>query len=87
MKKQVGGQCESVTWSSAECPSLQVHNLEVISFRQATVVEGEAGAAAAEVQILIHPQTKVTTEGRNCSAIGPNLCILDYYQTPTLTFL
>lgn len=80
------GQREHVTWSSAECPSLQVHDSKVIGFRQATVVEGEAGAAAAVVQTLIHPQTKVTTERTKCSAIGPNLCILDYYQTPTLTF-
>lgn len=64
------GQRERVTWSSAECPRLQVHDSKVIGFRQATVVEGEAGAAAAEVQILIHPQTKVTTEGRKCRAKG-----------------
>lgn len=50
--------------SSAERPHLQLHDSEVISFWEATVVEGVAGAAATQIQILIHPQTKVTTAGR-----------------------
>lgn len=64
--------------SSAERPGLQVHDSKVIGFREATVVEGEAGAAAAEIQILIHPQTKVTTEERKYSVVGPHMHIVDY---------
>lgn len=71
---------ERDTWSSAKRPSLQVYDSKVVGFGQAAVVEGEAGAAAADVQILIHPQTKVTTEGRKCRAFGPNLYILDCYD-------
>lgn len=41
--------------SSAERPGLQIHDSKVIGFWEATVVEGEAGAAAAKIQILIHP--------------------------------
>lgn len=53
---------ESVIYplSSAERPHLQLHDTEVVRFGEATVVESVAGAAAAQVQILIHPQTKVT---------------------------
>lgn len=72
------------TWPSAERPGLQVHDSKVVSFWEAAVVEGEAGAAAAEVQILIHPQTKVTTERRECRVIGPNLHILDCWKPPNI---
>lgn len=51
--------------SSAERPHLQLHDAEVVRFRQAAVVEGVAGAAAAHVQALIHPQPEVTTEDRS----------------------
>lgn len=47
--------------SSGELPHLQLHDSEVVGFREAAVVEGVAGAAAAEVQVLIHPQSKVAT--------------------------
>lgn len=46
---------------SAECPHLQLHDPEVIGFREATVVESVTGSAAAQIQSLIHPQTKMTT--------------------------
>lgn len=47
--------------SSGEPPHLQLHDSEVVGFREAAVVEGVAGAAPAQVQVLIHPQTKVAT--------------------------
>lgn len=45
---------------SAKSPHLQLHDSKVVCFCEAAVIEGEAGAAAAQVQILIHPQPKVT---------------------------
>lgn len=45
--------------SSDEPPHLQLHDSEVVGFREAAVVEGVAGAAAAQVQVLVHPQSKV----------------------------
>lgn len=50
--------------SSAECPHFQLHHPEVVRFREATVVESVAGAAATQVQILVHPQTEVTAAGK-----------------------
>lgn len=47
--------------SSDEPPHLQLHDSEVVGFREAAVVEGMAGAAAAQVQVLVHPQSKVAT--------------------------
>lgn len=47
---------------SAECPGFQLQNREVVCLRQAAVIKGETGAASAQEQPLIHPQTKVTTE-------------------------
>lgn len=47
--------------SSPECPHLQLHDVEVVSFREAAVVEGVTGATPAQVQHLIQPQAKVTT--------------------------
>ncbi len=49
--------------SSAERPHLQLHHPEVGGFSEAAVVEGVAGAAATQVQVLVHPQTKVATAG------------------------
>lgn len=54
-----GGASQKV--SSAKRPHLQLHDSEVVGVRQTAVVEGKAGAAAAQVQVLIHPQTEVTT--------------------------
>lgn len=50
---------------SAKSPHLQLHDSKVVCFWEAAVIEGEAGAAAAQVQILIHPQPKVTTSSPN----------------------
>lgn len=47
---------------SAKCPGFQIQNCEVVCLRQAAVIKGETGAASAQEQPLIHPQTKVTTE-------------------------
>lgn len=47
---------------SDEPPHLQLHDPEVVGFREAAVVESVAGAAAAHVQVLVHPQSKVATE-------------------------
>lgn len=58
-----GGDEASQGHSSAERPHLQLHDLEVIGLGEATVIEGVAGAAATQVQVLIHPQTEVTTAG------------------------
>lgn len=46
---------------SAECPGFQLQNCEVVGLRQAAVIKGETGAASAQEQPLVHPQTKVTT--------------------------
>lgn len=45
---------------SAECPGLQLENGKVVGLRQAAVIKGETGAASANIQPVIHPQTKVT---------------------------
>lgn len=55
---------DEVTASSAERPHLQLHDPEVVGFWEAAVIEGVAGAAATQVQILIHPQTEVTAAGK-----------------------
>lgn len=55
--------------SSGERPHLQLHHSEVVGFREAAVVESVAGAAATQVQILIHPQTKVTTASANSKGV------------------
>lgn len=47
---------------SAECPGFQLQNREVVGLRQTAVIKGETGAASAQEQPLVHPQTKVTTE-------------------------
>lgn len=52
--------CGDEATFSGERPHLQLHDSEVVSFWEATVVESVAGAAATQVQILIHPKTKVT---------------------------
>lgn len=57
--------------SSGELPHLQLHDSEVVGFREAAVVEGVAGAAAAQVQVLIHPQSKVATAREK----DPLICI------------
>lgn len=46
---------------SAECPGFQLQNREIVGLRQAAVIKGETGAASAQKQPLVHPQTKVTT--------------------------
>lgn len=54
--------------SSAECPHLQLHDAEIVGFREAAVVEGVARTAAAQIQVLIDPQPEVTTRGRERDA-------------------
>lgn len=72
----------TTSMSSAKRPGLQIHDSKVIGFWEATVVEGEARAAAADIYILIHPQTKVTTDERKYSVIGPHLHFVDYNVKP-----
>lgn len=55
-------KCSVHSAPSVERPYLQLHDTEVVGFWQTAVVEGVAGAAAAKIQVLIKPQTKVTTE-------------------------
>ena len=49
---------------SAECPHLQFHDPEVVGFREAAVIESITGATPSQIQSLIKPQTKMTTEGK-----------------------
>lgn len=50
---------------SPEGPGLQLQHPEVTGLRQAAVVEGVAGAAPAQEQRLVQPQSEVTTEERD----------------------
>lgn len=59
--------------SSPECPHLQLHDVEVVSFREAAVVEGVTGATPAQVQHLIQPQAKVTTSSSNSKRVQVSL--------------
>lgn len=68
-QQEPGNSKRNPAASSAECPHLQLHDSEVIGFWEATVVESVAGAAATQVQILIHPQTKVTTASTNSKGV------------------
>lgn len=61
--------CGDEATFSGERPHLQLHDSEVVSFWEATVVESVAGAAATQVQILIHPKTKVTAASSNSKGV------------------
>lgn len=56
---RVGWEPLAASPPSDEPPHLQFHDSEVVGFREAAVVEGVAGAATAQVQVLVHPQSKV----------------------------
>lgn len=60
---------ERLSGSSAERPHLQLHHAEVGRFCQAAVVERVAGAAAAQIQVLIHPQAEVTAASTDSKTV------------------
>lgn len=70
---------------SPKRPNLQLHDPEVIGFREAAVVEGVTGAAATQVQVLIHPQTKVTTASTDGKEVQVTLYEEGIFTSPSET--